>query len=385
MKKIILSSILSILVGLVTAQTAKIGGYYIGADYISPNAGAEFVFTNMSSPPGAATAVEWIVKNQDGSIYSQSPNNYSYLGEYNVVFSQPGTYTAIIKVNWGSSAQKSDSMQITVINRNISYPDTIPEWGGFSYGIYENCSPVIVSFKPELYPKKENLPDSLAIHTGDGDRITFVGDSFIYMFSTRHVYKQAGAYSPTYFFYKTIDIGGQKEIYKAQINETDSIYVIDLKPDFERIDPLQPSQPVTFINKSKWIPSYLPYDSVSWDFGNGNFSQDYNASIPYNSAGTYQVRLTMKVANCIRDNLTVGIYDIKDNYSPVTIYPNPVSTELHVNFDTQKSANYTIYNIMGQIILQGKLDYFSIINVEFLSAGMYYLDISGTKFKFVKM
>ena len=80
-----------------------------------------------------------------------------------------------------------------------------------------------------------------------------------------------------------------------------------------------------------------------------------------------------------------GIVDIKAG--SVHIYPNPASTKLHIDLPTQATADYTIYNIMGQVIQQGNLQGSSVIHIEPLACGMYYLKITGkenTTIKFVK-
>ena len=70
----------------------------------------------------------------------------------------------------------------------------------------------------------------------------------------------------------------------------------------------------------------------------------------------------------------------------VVIYPNPVSTELHVKLATTETVNYTLCNVMGQIVLQGKLQEDSpIINVQSLAKGMYYLKVSGKETVIVKL
>ena len=69
---------------------------------------------------------------------------------------------------------------------------------------------------------------------------------------------------------------------------------------------------------------------------------------------------------------------------PIQIYPNPAFTKLHVKLETQEVADYKIYSITGQIILQGKTQDNSSINIESLANGMYYLKIAGKTVKFVK-
>jgi hypothetical protein len=83
----------------------------------------------------------------------------------------------------------------------------------------------------------------------------------------------------------------------------------------------------------------------------------------------------------------VGISTVTDEISFVAIYPNPVSTELHVKLPIQDIVNYVIYNATGQSVMQGKLQDSSVINVQSLPNGIYHLKIAGKEpatVKFVK-
>jgi len=87
--------------------------------------------------------------------------------------------------------------------------------------------------------------------------------------------------------------------------------------------------------------------------------------------------------DCVKNSVT-GIETTPQN-TEIKIYPNPAATQLCVERFLQETADYAIYNIMGQTILQGKLsDDFSTINIEPLAKGMYYLKIAGKTMKFVK-
>ena len=69
------------------------------------------------------------------------------------------------------------------------------------------------------------------------------------------------------------------------------------------------------------------------------------------------------------------------------IYPNPVTAELHIEITTQETADYTIFDSRGQLVMQGKLQGKSTINVQSLSNGIYYLKIIGKEnatMKFIK-
>jgi len=92
----------------------------------------------------------------------------------------------------------------------------------------------------------------------------------------------------------------------------------------------------------------------------------------------YPVSVTFRIKE------TVNIVDLPVS-SSYQVYPNPATTELHINLATQETADYLIFNLPGQVVMQGKLQESSTINIESLSSGMYLLKISGTAVRFVKM
>ncbi len=105
------------------------------------------------------------------------------------------------------------------------------------------------------------------------------------------------------------------------------------------------------------------------------------------AAGCYTVRVK-DANNCTSSSSvcfsisTVGITEIENE--SITIYPNPVSSELYVNFnDAKLAASVTIFNQLGQIVKKinttqlnkndkGEL----VIPAQNLSKGVYYIQIS---------
>ncbi|MDR1739283.1 MAG: T9SS type A sorting domain-containing protein, partial [Bacteroidales bacterium] len=81
---------------------------------------------------------------------------------------------------------------------------------------------------------------------------------------------------------------------------------------------------------------------------------------------------------------TLGIEDMRSDKFSINIYPNPITTEIHVKLDSPEISDYAIYNFSGQIVLQGRVRNASTINVEALAKGVYYLRISNTVFKVIK-
>ena len=82
------------------------------------------------------------------------------------------------------------------------------------------------------------------------------------------------------------------------------------------------------------------------------------------------------------DDVSIANYDSED---AVIIYPNPVSTFLHVKIGNRETADYAVYNTVGQVVLRGKLEHHNTaINVQSLSKGFYYLQVEGRTMKVVK-
>jgi len=124
-------------------------------------------------------------------------------------------------------------------------------------------------------------------------------------------------------------------------------------------------------------------DSISaGSFYNFNGKQLNISGVYYDTLQTINscdstIELTLTITS-------VGIVEILTEKSPIVVYPNPAFMQLHVKFDTPEVANYSISSITGQILLQGKVQNNSPINIESLASGMYYLKIAGKTVKFVK-
>ena len=108
---------------------------------------------------------------------------------------------------------------------------------------------------------------------------------------------------------------------------------------------------------------------------------------PLSGANYYKVEAHNSVtksdlSNYAYVNYTVGIDDVAASH--LQISPNPATTELHINLATQEAADYAIFDLLGQVVMQGKLQESSTINIESLASGMYFLRISGTAVRFVR-
>jgi hypothetical protein len=93
-----------------------------------------------------------------------------------------------------------------------------------------------------------------------------------------------------------------------------------------------------------------------------------------------------KSLSSIRSNIAsndpnVSVVELKIDNEKLRVYPNPVNSQLRIT--NYESGDYSIFSVMGQVLMQGKLQN-NTINVEALSSGMYYLKVDGKTVKFVK-
>lgn len=124
-----------------------------------------------------------------------------------------------------------------------------------------------------------------------------------------------------------------------------------------------------------------------------------SASFPLNDGGGspvyYQSSLNSWTDGTITrfDLQPIYLAGINENGSignGITVYPNPASSTITLNIDElKKNQTYKIYNNLGQILVNDKLiNKKTIIDLESLSSGIYFLEVRDTKtnssVKFIK-
>lgn len=108
--------------------------------------------------------------------------------------------------------------------------------------------------------------------------------------------------------------------------------------------------------------------------------------IPYSEAGTFGTALTADNGCTYIETIDINVIPLSecldavdqlDKNIKMVVYPNPVSTILSIDLDSKGEAlkDVTIYNEQGQIIKSLKATGLH-INVEDLSAGLYYLEVN---------
>jgi hypothetical protein len=83
-----------------------------------------------------------------------------------------------------------------------------------------------------------------------------------------------------------------------------------------------------------------------------------------------------------------NVVESDKNNNKLTIFPNPISNQISIQNLDSRHPIYTLYNLKGSVVQSGKIEN-NILNVEFLSPGLYFLRVetigSVTTFRFIKI
>jgi PKD repeat protein len=143
---------------------------------------------------------------------------------------------------------------------------------------------------------------------------------------------------------------------------------------------------------TSWLWEITPSTGVTYK--NSTTSASQLPVVSFANEGTYTVKLTATNSFGSDDETKTGYITIDNSASINTIqkdvlvvYPQPANTELYIK-GIFLNANYTIYNTLGQPVMNGQLDKQK-INISNLTQGVYSIvikDIDGnqTQTKFVK-
>lgn len=117
-------------------------------------------------------------------------------------------------------------------------------------------------------------------------------------------------------------------------------------------------------------------DTVTWDFGDGNFSTDDNPVHQYASTGTYQVSLTTTKGNC-SETVTKSVSPGSSGVNAISdtnfkLYPNPAKDNLLIQTQLPGKYRYELMDITGNVLLTSTENS---INVAPLTTGMYLIRI----------
>ncbi|MDA3816039.1 MAG: DUF3160 domain-containing protein [Prolixibacteraceae bacterium] len=85
------------------------------------------------------------------------------------------------------------------------------------------------------------------------------------------------------------------------------------------------------------------------------------------------------------NKMLVSITEYKDNSNKkVTVYPNPVSSQLHIKYEGEKVVSYSIVTSDGRVIRSNRLKGNSTIDFSAMKKGLYLLHLKGVNVNVVK-
>lgn len=133
---------------------------------------------------------------------------------------------------------------------------------------------------------------------------------------------------------------------------------------------------ITLTNQSQFGASYL------WDFGDGNQSAAPAPTHTYQNSGDFTITL-ITTNDCGSDAATtditvflVGINTVYDDQR-ISIYPNPTTDILTINFDILGDWQLKLYDVTGRLLIDNQLNInknnLHQLNVSTLANGTYLL------------
>lgn len=130
--------------------------------------------------------------------------------------------------------------------------------------------------------------------------------------------------------------------------EIQQTFVIAPEPEAETVDFEVAAEDlnVMFVNNSS-TGNYF------WDFGDGNTSDEFEPEHTYESSGLYEVCLTLispcgDQTTCQEVNIvSTGIENLSNE---ISIYPNPFSYQLILNFENSGNFDLVVYSAQGKMI-----------------------------------
>lgn len=158
--------------------------------------------------------------------------------------------------------------------------------GDITYSPFSGCVNLQATFQPTVLNT-----DSVVINP-DGET-EVIRSGIAVNNPIRHTYRVGGAYVPYFYLIRWTNNNGTMERCVVEWSGKDTIFPIEMEPDFE-IDSLYcPNVPITFINKTEIIPNLLSLDSARWCYT--ETSTDTITAIDgqtqYDSSGWYKVTM----------------------------------------------------------------------------------------------
>jgi hypothetical protein len=116
-----------------------------------------------------------------------------------------------------------------------------------------------------------------------------------------------------------------------------------------------------------------------WDFGDGNSSDEFEPLYTYESSGLYEVCLTL-VSPCgdqsTCQEINIVSTGIESQSADISIFPNPFSSQLILNFEQLGFFEFMVYSVHGKLIQSEMVTTSRFeLNTENWNTGLYLIQV----------
>lgn len=111
----------------------------------------------------------------------------------------------------------------------------------------------------------------------------------------------------------------------------------------------------------------ITYDGTSGMY-DGQYPMDDAVELVYYSNGLTHLGTPMEIL--------ASASDLKNNAPVISLYPTLITTQLNIDLNEPKQAQYHVYNTVGQLLLQGQLEApKTVLDISRLANGVYMLQV----------
>jgi len=192
---------------------------------------------------------------------------------------------------------------------------------------------------------------------------------------------------------ETLHYAGIPDAVAEYLQDIADQVVLSDKPSW-RIDTFEPVADFisnVIVNEAHFTNTSLNYDTILWDFGDGESSTDENPTHVYASNGNYSVSLTVFKNGCayaLQQEVMILNLALAEQDQELIVFPNPATDNLNIVFGT-KAELVVVKDVHGKVINEYAVDGTLLtLNVSAWNSGIYVLEVSGNTFagriKFVK-
>ncbi len=294
------------------------------------------------------------------SIVSQSEHASKYLwdlGDGMTANGESVTHTYASNGIYKISLKVENSCGVSTVEEEIEI-DVYPE-AGFSLDVAQGCAPLSVNFENR---SSESTEEVIWLLEGFDEPISDMENPSV-------IYDMAGSYG-----IKIIAINS----YGTDTFELEDIIEVSESPELiveHTIEGL-------LVQFNSQVSNY---DSILWDFGNGEFSKDLSPTHEYAETGDYKVRAVAYLGECTSEIeieislLSTSTVDIQS--SSFKIFPNPNQGEFVIELqDSDHVEMVQILDQLGQLVSTRKLNHITnqifMDDLSVLPPGNYIVSIS---------